>query len=448
MTAHAATKPNILFLVSDDQRADTVRALGNPRIQTPNLDRLVQQGFAFTNAYCMGSMVGAVCVPSRAMFLTGRSLFRATRSLQSGVIASTHTLWPELFRKSGYRTFGIGKWHNDRASFARAFDGGGPVFFGGMGEQAKLPLDPYDAKGVFPKNQQRTANRFSSEVFADAAIEILHRAPTDPFVLYVAFTVPHDPRTPPAPYAAKYSSDNMELPVNFLPKHPFDNGELNVRDENLLPTPREGEAVRKEIAAYYALIDHMDAQIGRILNALEISGQAQNTIIVFVSDHGLALGSHGLLGKQNLYEHSIRAPLILSGPGIPRARRSGALCYLFDVFPTLCELAGRQLPRSVEGRSLMPIMTGESKQHRDSIFTAYRDVQRAIRNERWKLIHYPKGNRYQLFDLEADGSELHDLAGKPEHRGRVIDLISQLQKLQRQFGDSSAPGDTIMGSLN
>ncbi len=446
VAAHCATpSPNILFLFSDDQRLDTIRALGNPGIQTPNLDRLVQQGFALTNAYCMGSQVPAVCVPSRAMLMTGRSLFRATSPPLSGNLPRNYVLWPEVFRRAGYRSFGIGKWHNDHASFARAFDGGGPIFFGGMGDHAKLPVQGYDGNGTYAQGKPQAANRFSSELFADAAVEILHRAPKEPFVLYVAFTAPHDPRTPPEDYARRYRAASMALPKNYLPEHPFDNGELKVRDEGLLPTPRKRDDVRKEIAAYYGMIEHLDAQIGRILNALDASGQAQNTIIVFASDHGLALGSHGLLGKQNLYEHSVRAPLIFSGPGIPRNRRSGALCYLFDVYPTLGELTGREVPRTVEGQSLVPLFKGKAVAHRQAIFGAYRDVQRMVRDERWKLIHYPKANRYQMFDLANDPDELNSLADKPAHQETLRELLVRLQRMQQEFSDPMVQRDSLLG---
>ena len=138
---------------------------------------------------------------------------------------------------------------------------------------------------------------------------------------YVALTSPHDPRTPPPPYDRLYDPTKIPLPKNFYPIHPFDNGDLNVRDEQLLPTPRTPEAIKKEIALYYGMISEMDAQVGRILVTLEKEGLMENTLIVFAGDNGLAVGQHGLLGKQNLYEHSIRVPMIFSGPGIPKNKK-------------------------------------------------------------------------------------------------------------------------------
>lgn len=433
----AASRPNIVFILSDDQRADTIGAWGNPRIATPNLDRLARRGASFTRAYCMGSMQGAVCVPSRAMLMTGRSLFRATAGPRSGKIPSEYTTWPEHFRAAGYKTIGIGKWHNDKGSFARSFSEGGPVFFGGMGDQFKVPVQPYDPEGVFPREARRIAKGYSTEVFTDAAVEFLKRqSGAEPFVLYLAFTVPHDPRTSPEEAGGRYKAEEMALPENFMPEHPFDNGELKIRDEKLLPWPRTEEAVRREIARYYAMITHMDAQIGRMIGTLEERGLAENTILVFASDHGLALGSHGLLGKQNLYEHSMRTPLIMAGPGIPRGSRFDALCYLFDVYPTLCELAGLAIPETVEGRSLVSVMRGESESGRSEIFTAYKDVQRSIHGARYKLIQYPKIDREQLFDLTLDPVETDDLSGSKEHAAIMVRLREKLEKAQAEFEDA------------
>jgi arylsulfatase A-like enzyme len=434
--------PNVLFILSDDQRLDTIRALGNRYIQTPNLDRLVHDGFTFTHAFCMGSTVGAVCVPSRAMILSGRSLYRAVTGTNSATIPRQAALWPEEFRNAGYETIGIGKWHNDRASFARCFTSGGPVFFGGMSDHNRIPVQDFDPAGRYPTNRQHISNGFSSEVFANGAINAIRRQTTKPFLLYLAFTVPHDPRTPPPDFAKRYDPNRIPLPKNFLPEHPFNNGQIKGRDEELLPWPRTEEAIRKELAAYYALITHMDAQIGRVLSALRDSGKFHNTIVVFASDHGLAIGSHGLLGKQNMYDHSVRAPLIFAGPGIPKGRRSDSLCYLYDIFPTLCDLGGLPVPDTVEGKSLAKIMQGRSEQIRDVIFGAYRDVQRMVRTDRWKLIHYPKIDRTQLFDLQSDPHELTDLSDNRKHAGTLAQLRARLTALQFQFDDPRSESDT------
>lgn len=436
----AAPRPNILFLFSDDQRFDTIRALGNDEIRTPHLDRLVARGTAFTHAHIMGAGQGAVCVPSRAMLMTGRTLFRATTNLTGGVIATNTPTWPELFRAAGYDTIGIGKWHNDRPSFARAFSAGGPVFFGGMTDHDRIAVHDFDSSGRYAKTNERVALKDDTELFADAAIAALRarRAADKPFVLYVPFTSPHDPRTPPEEFAKLYPPEKMRLPKSFLPEHPFDNGELKVRDEKLLPWPRTPEAVRREIALYYGMISHLDAQIGRVLDALDASPSGTNTIIVFAGDNGLAVGRHGLLGKQSLYEHSLRVPLIVAGPGVPAGRKSAALCYLLDLFPTLCDLAGVKAPATVEGRSLAPVLRGETTKHRPELFAAYRDLQRMVRDGRWKLIHYPKIARWQLFDLETDPDELADLSAHPAQAARLAAMKERLAAMQRELGDPLA----------
>ena len=433
----AADRPNILFLLADDQRADTVAALGNPYIQTPYLDQLVRRGFTFNRAYGMGSQVPAVCAPSRAMMLTGRSLFGATRSSASAEIPGKYLMWPEVLRAAGYKTIGIGKWHNGTASYTRAFSAGGPIFFGGVMNHARLTVHAYNRRGYYGPANQYVLTHHSSKAFADAAIAHIKAPQLKPFAMYVAFTVPHDPRVAPPAFASRYSPDTLPVPANFMHRHPFDNGEMNVRDELLLPRPLTRLVIKRELAAYYAMITHMDAHIGRILNALRESGLAEKTIVIYTADNGLALGSHGLLGKQNLYEHSVRVPLVISGPGIPQGN-SSALCYLYDLCPTICELLGVTSPATVQGTSLLPIIRGERESVRNSIFCAYRDVQRSVCNDRWKLIFYPKIERLQLFDLAADPYEMTDRSSDPTAEQQLMEMISELRLQQLQAGDPLA----------
>jgi arylsulfatase A-like enzyme len=235
-----------------------------------------------------------------------------------------------------------------------------------------------------------------------------------------------------------YDPARIILPKNFMPRHPFDNGELDVRDEKLAAIPRSPDEMRRHLADYYATITCLDHHIGRILETLAATGRAGNTIVVFTSDQGLAVGGrHGLMGKQNLYEH-FKSPLIVAGPGIPHGR-SDALVYLFDLFPTLCDLAGTTTPPAADGISLLPIIQGEKPRVRELLFAAYRDCQRMVRDERWKLIWYPKIDRYQLFDLARDPWELEDLSGRSEQRARVDELKKLLVKEQASFGDFVGP---------
>jgi arylsulfatase A-like enzyme len=313
--ADAPRRPNVLFLFSDDQRADTIAALGNKHIHTPNLDRLVRQGTACTRAYCMGARQGAVCVPSRAMLMSGRTLFRVHTDLHG------QATWPEQFGRAGYATFLTGKWHNGPESARRSFQEGKAVFFGGMGDPYKLPVRDFAPGGKL--TAARASGKHSVALFADSAVDFLKRQKGErPFLCYVAFNAPHDPRVAPREYHRRYDAAKLPLPANYLPQHPFNNGDLIGRDERLAAWPRTPAIVRQHLADYYASITFLDAQVGRILEALRASGQYDNTLIVFSSDHGLALGSHGLFGKQSLYDHSMHAPLIFTGPGVPRGRPS------------------------------------------------------------------------------------------------------------------------------
>jgi arylsulfatase A-like enzyme len=432
LSANAAPRPNVLFLFSDDQRADTIAALSNPHIRTPNLDRLVIEGTAFTRAYCMGAMQGAVCVPSRAMLMTGRTLFRVQEQLKD------QRTWPEQFAAAGYTTFISGKWHNGAASVARSFMQGKAIFLGGMTQQNVQAAPVQDLTAERQLVNKRPAGKFPTELFADSAVEFLttRKGNADPFLCYVPFNLPHDPRTAPAEFHAQYNAAKPPLPGNFLPEHPFNNGALTIRDEQLAPWPRTPEVVRQHLADYYAATAFVDAQVGRLLDALKASGHAEDTIVVFASDHGLAIGSHGLFGKQNLYDHSMHAPLIFAGPGVPRGKRSDAMCYLLDIFPTLGQLAHVEAPAGSEGISLVPAFTGDSASARKVIFTAYTKTQRAIRDERWKLIVYPEINKTQLFDLQADPEEKRDLAADPAHAAEVTRMTALLRKAQKENDDN------------
>jgi arylsulfatase A-like enzyme len=429
----ATPPPNILFLLADDQRADTIAAFGNPVIQTPNLDHLVRRGFHLTNAYCFGSPHGAVCIPSRAMLHSGRTLFRLNNLNLDG-----QRLLGQYLQGAGYETFATGKWHNERASFERSFQQGKNVMFGGMSNHGQVPIVQWESQ-TREFSPPQTGEHFSSKLFADAAIEFLStREQQRPFFCYVAFTAPHDPRMSPGAFNRMYEPANMPIPKNFLPQHPFNIGDLTVRDENLAPWPRTREIIQEQTADYYGLISHLDQQVGRVLAALEASGQAGNTIIIYAADHGLAMGSHGLLGKQSLYEHSMKAPLVIVGPGVPIGS-SDALVYLHDLFPTVLDFAAVEVPADCDGRSLQPLWKGaDGAKLRQTLFMAYKDTIRAIRDERWKLIRYPQIDRTQLFDLESDPDEINNLSesSDPAHQAIKAHLQDQLVMAQQEAGDS------------
>jgi len=410
----APMRPNVLFLFTDDQRADALGALGNPVVKTPNLDALVRSGFVFRNAYCLGANMGAVCTPSRNMLLSGRAYFR----WQGPLAPADRPNFPDSMRAAGYETYHHGKRGNTALRIQERFE-----------------------HNLYLKNDE--AERRSGEPgreIVDAALRFLQeregRSEARPFFMYLAFGNPHDPKVAAPRYLDQYDPAKIPLPKNYLPLHPFDNGEMTVRDERLAPWPRTPEEIRRHLRDYYAVMTALDGQIGRLVRDLKERGQWQNTLVVFSSDHGLALGSHGLMGKQNVYEDGMKAPLVFAGPGV-RKGQSEALAYLMDIYPTVCAMVGAEVPAGLDGKSLKPVLQGEQRKVRDTLFVAYRDVQRAVRDERWKLIRYPQIDHTQLFDLRADPHETHNLAEDPKQAPQVERLTGLLQEWQRELGDGA-----------
>lgn len=438
-------RPNILFLLTDDQRPDTIRALGNDRIHTPNIDRLVAGGLAFSNAYIMGATSMAVCTPSRACLFSGRTLWNLdSQGPWDFEISESYSTLTEVFLKNGYTCFATGK--NDPGfgqggHFERSFNAGENLYFrGGHRGQDRTPLFSVSwTEGRLEKAKQVSSGRFNADHFADACVKFLESREGEgaPFFAYVSFMTPHDPLNCPEEYLRLYQPGDMALPPNFLPEHPFDAGVHHIRDEKLMKRPLTELGLRERLARYYALVSHTDSQIGRILDALEKSGHAKDTIVVFSSDNGLALGSHGLTGKQNVYEHSVKVPLLLSGPGIPAGESRDHLCYLYDIFPTLCERAQLDIPATVQFRSFNQAIEEPNVSHRDHLYFGFMSWQRAIRDSRYKLIEYcVDGNRRtQLFDLKEDPAETENLAEKNEMASTLARLRKRLEGESEQLND-------------
>ncbi len=432
-TGHAE-RPNIVFLFADDQRPDTIAAHGNEHIQTPHLDRLAANGLSFTSNYCAGSYSGAVCVASRSMLMTGRHWHRIDDTKDWEGLPTL----PEQLGKAGYQTFAVGKWHNGLKTLARSFQAGRNLYMGGMADHTKTSVQDLLPNGEL--TEKKVGKRFSSTLFADAAIDFIESHSSDsPYFLYVSFTAPHDPRNPPPTYRKLYYDNRPPLPKNFLPDHPFDTGHLTggKRDESLASHPRKRIDVSDQLCEYYGLITQLDSQVGRILDAIETSGQSEDTIIIYTADHGLAMGSHGLLGKQNLYEHSMGAPLIVSGPGVPKNRMTSAFTYILDLHKTILELSDTPITEDIDGVDLSPLFGNPNARTRDSVFLAFQDKMRAIRDMQYKLHVYPEINHKILFDLENDPNEMYNLADNPLYSDKVDELTELMKSWQRKVGDPS-----------
>lgn len=453
--AEKPDKPNILFIFADDQCHEAIRAFGQVDIDTPNLDKLVKRGTTFTHAYNMGAYSGAVCVASRAMLNTGRSLWN-TNKLDFDQEIQQGNMWSQQIKSAGYTTYFTGKWHV-KAPAEKVFDVTADIR-GGMPKQTKegynrpKSKDDYET-GWKPWDAQHggfwEGGKHWSEIVGDHSVRYLETAAKDdnPFFMYLAFNAPHDPRQSPKEYVDKYPLDRIPVPENALPEYPYADAICgkDLRDEKLAPYPRTEFSIKVNRQEYYAIITHMDAQVGRILDALEKSGKADNTYIFFTADHGLSVGQHGLLGKQNMYDHSVRVPFIINGPGIPAKKSIDAPIYLQDIMPTTLELAGVPKPEQVFFNSIMPLIQGKRAGSYESIYGAYKDRQRMITKNGWKLLHYPSVPVDRLFNLKDDPQEMNDLANNPEYAGKIKELKTALTGLQKQMNDPLLFGSAPTG---
>lgn len=465
-------KPNVVFIFTDDQTYKAVNALGNEAIQTPNIDRLVKNGTTFTHAYNMGAWNGAVCAASRAMMISGRSVWRANQFRQQWIKGQElDKSWGQLMQQNGYDTYMSGKWHVDAPAekvFQRVthIRPGMPDDAWDHSEMVQQFNEVVDGKKVKPEdimpigyNRPRDENDQSwsptdpkfggfweggkhwSEVLKEDALTFIDEAnkKENPFFMYLAFNAPHDPRQAPQQYIDQYPLDEISLPASWQPVYPQQDSIGNgpkLRDEALAPFPRTEYATKKHIQEYYAIITHLDEQIGKILDALEQTGKMEETYIFFTADHGLAMGEHGLLGKQNMYDHSVRVPLMVVGPGIPKGKKVNTDVYLQDIMATSLEIADIPKPDYVEFNSFLDLAKGVSqKSAYEAIYGCYIDLQRMIRKDGYKLILYPRANQALLFDLANDPNEIKNLANDPAYQDKLKGLFDDLLQLQKEMND-------------
>jgi len=426
-------RPNILFIITDDQSPYSLKAYGNQICQTPNIDRLANEGMTVTSAHVMGSWMSAVCVPSRTQIMTGRSLWKTVglpqalspdyktpeeaNVLTPSEVPEFYSI-PAVFNRAGYVTFRTCKAGTSYPNANKLFD--------------------YN----FGKSCTKADDENGSKWHGDRAIDFLEmrhlQKKKNPFLMYFGFSHPHDPRHGKEELYEKYGASDEPpaipnpkappLPVNYLPKHPFRHGNDDGRDETRVQgvmKKRDEATIRNEIGREYACIENIDIQIGRVIKKLEEMEELENTYIIFTGDNGIAVGSHGLMGKQNLYEHSWRVPFIVKGPGIKAGSRVSGNIYLMDVLPTLCEITGIETPYTCDGISFLPVLRGERDIIRDVIYGAFnmfkeegyggpgngsRPGIRAVKKGEWKLIKYDvydgKVRETQLFNLEENPNEL------------------------------------------
>lgn len=445
--ASETKKPNILFIFADDQTYEGVNALGNSEVITPNLDKLAHSGVTFTHTYNMGGWNGAICVASRAMMNTGRFIWRANESQKNyPTMKENGQFWSLLMKNAGYDTYMTGKWHV-KQSAESIFDTVRHVRPGmprSVPEAYNRPLSQQDTTWL-PWHTKYggfwQGGKHWSEVVADNAIDYLNmsKESENPFFMYIAFNAPHDPRQSPKKYVDMYPLENIAVPENYLELYPYKDSigcGPRLRDEKLAPFPRTEYSVKVHRQEYYAIITHMDDQIGRIISHLKETGQDKNTYIIFSADHGLSVGHHGLIGKQNMYDHSMRVPLIVVGPDIPENEKREMQVYLQDIMATSLDLAGIEKPEYVEFNSLMPMIDKETASSSyEDIYGAYVNVQRMLRTDKYKLIAYPKAKKIRLFDIVNDPLEMNDLADKAEYSATVKELAAKLKQQQVMMDD-------------
>ncbi len=457
-----SAKPNLLFILVDDQSPEDLK-MYNPQstLQTPHLDKLAAQGMVFEGAYHMGSFSGAVCMPSRHMIMSGRTVWHlppAPWGAKTSPPALEQQTIPAVFNRAGYATMRTCKMGNSYEAANKLFT---------------VRKDATKRGGT-----DESGSTWHGDQVMNYLAERESTQDEKPFLIYYGFSHPHDERDGRPELLAKYGATNHldpnnppslhslqpPLPANHLLKHPFDTTDSGVRDEVAVSgvwKRRDEASIRNEIGRQYACSENIDIQIGRVLKKLEEMGEIENTYIIYTADHGMSIGRHGLMGKQNLYQHTWRVPFIVKGPGIKAGSRVEGNIYLLDVLSTLCDLADVKAPETSEGLSFKPVLRGQKQLMRDVVYGAYsgggKPGMRTVKQGDWKLIRYESAersvNETQLFNLAENPDELlpehgkPNLAKDPKHSEKLKEmqalLLSEMRRLEDPYRFSDQPDDDL-----
>ena len=481
----AEKKPNFLFIIVDDQSPLDLKVY-NPRsiLDTPNIDRLAEEGMVVDGAHHMGAWIGGVCTPSRHMVMSGRTVWHVPD--KPGRIMNPHVTDPKrvppelaqyslpaVFNRAGYDTMRTCK--------------------NGNSYEAANKLFTVRHDGTRRGGTDEKGSHWHGEQVMNYLMDREKSKDTDPFLIYYGFSHPHDVRDGKPELLNKYGAVNHldpnnlppanpsqpPLPVNWLPEHPFDHGHTTVRDEVGVKgvwKKRDERTIRNEMGREFACSENIDIQIGRVLRKLEAMDELDNTYVIYTADHGMAIGRHGLQGKQNLYEHTWRIPFIVKGPGIKSGSRVDGNIYLLDILATLCDLAEIDTPKTSEGKSFKPVLMGEEEKVRDALYGVYcgggRPGSRCVKKGDWKLTQYEvtkTGVKHtQLFNLKENPHEFirehHDpkvvaktgvkptkkqvnLAGHPDFTDKLKEMEALLLNEMRRHDDPyrfwNQPGDGL-----
>lgn len=446
-----AKRPNLLFIIADDQSPFDLKAYNaDSKLDTPNIDRLAAEGMVFDAAHHMGSWVGAVCTASRHMIMSGRTVWHVPNKpgTQSNPNNEKETLAPPdlaeqtmaaVFNRAGYHTMRTCKRGNSFEAANKKFTVRRDATKRGNTDETGSPWHGQQVLDYL--SERETAND------------------TEPFLIYFGFSHPHDPRNGTSELLDKYGCVNHTqkdelppadprqppLPINYLPEHPFHHGHPGLRDEVSVSgvwEKRDERTIRNEWGRQFACSENIDRQIGRVLEKLETMGELDNTYIFYTSDHGMAIGRHGLQGKQNLYEHTWRVPLVVKGPGIEPGSRAEGNVFLLDVLATLCDLSGVEPPETNEGISFRPVLEGKQQTVRDVLYGVYsggtKPGIRCVKKGDWKLI------KYDVMDGQVRESQLFHLAENPheflaEHHAPEVIAMTGIRPTTQQTNLADDP---------
>ena len=444
ITAAEKQKPyNVLFIISDDLAATAIGCYGNKLCRTPNIDRLASEGTLFSRAYCQAT----VCAPSRASMMFGYYPYASKATGKTSgrkEVGPDRNSWPQHFRKHGYHTTRVSKvFHmgvptdiapgrdgdDDPVSWHEAFNSSGPESKApGTGET--LQNNPGGLKkGVAGGNRFVFVEADGDDTVhsdgktAAKAVELIHRFKNKdrPFFLAVGFVRPHVPFVAPRQYYELYDVEKVVLP----PKIPGDRDDIPNNPGNRRTSEQLQMDIRQQkklIRGYYASVSYMDAMTGRVIQALEESGQRDNTIVVFTSDHGYHLGEHDMWSKVSIHEESARVPLIISVPG-KRPAVCESLLELLDLYPTVARLCGLKVPGNIQGKDISGMLDDPRIKVRDAILCSGKG--RLYREERWALLDY--GRNGELYDMEKDPKQYTNLFSNPEYTDVVVRLRQDLK---------------------
>lgn len=440
-------RPNFLFVVVDDQSPFDLKIYNpNSILETPNISKLADEGVVFDQARHMGSMNGAVCTPSRHMIMTGRTLWNLPPSAEFQKQTDPHPLDDQtlaaIFNRAGYKTMRTCKKGNS---------------YPGANRQFTVVHDATKRGGT-----EETGSAWHAKQVLNYLGDRGQAQEKDPFFIYLGFSHPHDTRDGTPELLEKYGAVNHkdknslpalndkqpQLPDNYLVKHPFFHGHPKLRDEERVSgvwKNRDENTIRNELGRENACSENIDIQLGKVLKRLEDLGELNNTYIIYTSDHGMAIGRHGLQGKQNLYEHTWRVPFIIKGPGIANNTTKLGNIYLLDVLPSLLDLASIDIPETVQGKSFVPVLNGEEEYVREVMYGVYaggtKPGMRSVKKGDWKLIKYDVMDgavrETQLFNLAENPNEYlpehhkkgemeTDLAENPKYADKLAEMEALL----------------------